>query len=170
MALWQDLRYAKRMMRRNPGFAVLVTLVLALGLGTNTAIYSLVDAVLVRPLPYRAPAGLVLVARTDRDQTGHAFSMALLDAVRQRASAIQSLAGFQYESFNLTHAAEPERLSGMVVTANLFSTLGVEAQLGRTFVLGEDQPGRPRLVILSHGLWTRRFASDPQIVESIDRG
>jgi putative ABC transport system permease protein len=164
MALWQDLRYAKRMMRRNPGFAVLVTLVLALGLGTNTAIYSLVDAVLVRPLPYRAPAGLVLVARTDRDQTGHAFSMALLDAVRQRASAIQSLAGFQYESFNLTHAAEPERLSGMVVTANLFSTLGVEAQLGRTFVLGEDQPGRPRLVILSHGLWTRRFASDPQIV------
>jgi len=164
MALWQDLRYALRMAGRNPGFAVLVTLVLALGLGTNTSIYSLVDAALLRPLPFRDPAGLVLVARTDRDQTGHAFSIALLHAVRQRASAIQSLAGFQYESFNFTPAAEPERLSGMVATANLFSTLGVEAELGRTFMLGEDQPGGPRMVILSHGLWTRRFASDPQIV------
>jgi putative ABC transport system permease protein len=164
MALWQDLRYAMRMMGRNPEFAVLVTLVLALGVGTSTSIYSIVDAALLRPLPYRAPTELVLLARTDRDQTGHAFSMALLDAVRQRASAIQSLAGFQYESFNLTHAGEPERLSGMVVTANLFSTLGVAAQLGRTFDLGEDQPGRPRIVILSHGLWTRRFVSDLRIV------
>jgi len=102
MARWQDLRYAMRMTGRNPGFAVLVTFVLALGLGTNTSIYSLVDGVLLRPLPYRAPAGLVLVTRTDRDQTGHAFSMTLLHAVRQRAAAIQSLAGFQYESFNLT--------------------------------------------------------------------
>jgi putative ABC transport system permease protein len=164
MALWQDLRYAVRMTARNPGFALLVILVLALGLGTNSAIFSLVDEVLLRPLSYRDPARLVLVARTDRDQTGHAFSRALLHAVGERASAVQSLAGFQYESFNLTTAAEPERLSGMVVTANLFSTLGVEAQLGRTFVPGEDQPGAPRVVILSHALWTRRFASDPQIV------
>jgi putative ABC transport system permease protein len=164
MALWQDLRFAVRMARKTPTFAVLVTLVLALGLGANTSIFSLVDAALLRPLPYREPARLVLVARSDRDQTGHAFSMALLNAVRERASAIQSLAGFQYESFNLTNAAEPERLSGMVVTSNLFSTLGVEAQLGRTFVAGEEQPGQPRLAILSHGLWARRFASDPQIV------
>ncbi|PYT32675.1 MAG: hypothetical protein DMG57_01015, partial [Acidobacteria bacterium] len=164
IALWQDVHYVVRLTRKKPGFAVLVTLVLALGLGTNTAIFSLVDEVLLRPLPYREPARLVLVTRTDRDQTGHAFSMALIHAVRERASAIQSLAGFQYESFNLTDAAEPERLQGMVVTANLFSTLGVEARLGRTFVPGEDEPGQPRVAVLSHRLWTRRFASGPQIV------
>src|SRR5713226_8127676 len=101
MALWQDVHYVVRMTRKKPGFAALVTLVLALGLGTNTAIFSLVDEVLLRPLPYRGPARLVLVSRTDRDQTGHEFSMALMHAVRERASAIQSLAGFQYESFNL---------------------------------------------------------------------
>lgn len=164
VALWQDLRYALRTTGKHPGFAVIVTLVLALGLGTNAAIFSLIDEVLLRPLPYREPARLVLVARTDHDQTGHAFSMALLHSVRERAPALQSLAGFQYESFNWTHAGAPERVSGMVVTANLFSTLGVEAQLGRAFVFGEDESGRPRVVVLSHDLWTRRFASDPKIV------
>lgn len=164
MAVWQDLRYALRMTGKHPGFAVLITLVLALGLGTNAAIFNLIDEVLLRPLPYRNPGQLVLVSRTDRDQTGHAFSMALLHAVRERASGIPALAGFQYESFDLTQASEPERLQGMAVTANLFSTLGVEAQLGRTFRAGEDEPGRPRLVVLSHDLWTRRFASDPEIL------
>jgi predicted permease len=164
MGLLQDLRFALRMIGRQPAFACLVIIVLALGLGTNAAIFSLVDEVLLRPLPYRDPARLVLVSRSDRNQTGHAFSMALLHAVRERASAIQSLAGFQYASFNLTNADEPERVQGMVVTANLFSTLGVEAQLGRAFAPGEDEPGQPHVVVLGHRLWTRRFASDPGMV------
>lgn len=164
MTLWQDFRYALRIIRKKPSFATFVILVLALGLGADTTIFSLVDGALLRPLPYADPARLVLVNRKDRDQTGNAFSMALLNAVRERNAGIGSLAGFQYESFNRTDESQPARLQGMVVTANLFSTLGVKARLGRTFMPGEDQPGQPHIVMLSHDLWTRHFASDPRIV------
>ncbi len=164
MTFWQDLRYALRMLRKSPGFAALTMLVLALGLGTNTAIFSLVDGVLLRPLPYRDPGRLAMLTRTDRDQTGGAFSEWLLHAVRGRATSLEQIAGFQYESFNLAGGGEPERLQGMVVTANLFAALGVDAQFGRTFREGEDQPGSPHVAVLSHGLWARKFGSDPKMI------
>src|SRR5437879_12450588 len=150
IALWRDVHYVVRMTRKKPGFAVLVTLVLALGLGKNTAIFSLVDEVLLRPLPYRDPARLVLVSRTDRDQTGHEFSMALMHAVRERASAIQSLSGLSVRELQSNGCYRARALTGHGGNSQSVFTLGVEARLGRTFVPGEDEPGQPHVVVASH--------------------
>jgi putative ABC transport system permease protein len=154
--LWQDLRYGCRTLARNPGFTAVAVVSLALGIGGNTAMFSIVNGVLLQPLPYPAPERLVRV-------TGY-YPKGAIEVLRQE-SRTMDIAGYQPASeMNLTGQGEAVRLEGSAVSANFFSLLGVHAGIGRTFEAGEDAPGRDRLVILSHALWQQKFAGDPAII------
>jgi predicted permease len=156
--LLQDLRYGLRQLRRSPGFTIVAVLTLALGIGANTAIFSVVDAVLVRPLPFRNPAQLVWLRETqammgDFPITGPDY----LDWQAQ-AQTLEGASLFDWgESFNVSVAGEPEPAYVVRTQANFFSLLGVEPLVGRTFLKGEDQPGRNHVAILSYGFWQRQF-------------
>src|SRR5829696_7810376 len=164
-SLLQDLRYAVRSLLRRPGFAAVVVLTLALGIGANTAIFSVVNAVLLRPLPYADPERLVMVwgRYADFGRT----STSLPDFVDWKAGATSfvQMAARHNAVFNLTGDGEPEQLTADRVTANFFPTLGVRPQLGRAFLPEEEKVGGDDdVVVLSHGLWQRRFGGDPRIV------
>jgi putative ABC transport system permease protein len=155
--LLQDGRFALRMLRKNPGFTAAAVLTLALGIGANTAIFSLVNAVLLRPLPFRDPAGLVGL------QNG-SYPKGAFAAMRERVHALDVAAYSDGHQFNLTGQGDPVRLSGTLVSAELFSILGVQPQLGRLFLPGQDHAGQDSFVILSDRLWRSRFASDPSVI------
>src|SRR6267143_1127002 len=153
--IWQDLRYGFRMVRRNPGFAALSILTLMLGIGANTAIFSVVNGVLLRPLPYAQPARLVAI--------NYYFPMGPYVIMRDQSRTMEIAANDESE-FNLTGVETPVRLAGSAVSGNWFPVLGAKPQMGRTIHQGEDQPGKDQSVLLSHSLWERRFGSDPNIV------
>ncbi len=155
-ALRQDAAYGLRTLRRTPGFTLVATLTLALGIGANAAIFSLVDAILVRPLPF--PAAAQLVAVTGSYPNG-AFA-----ALRERARTLDVAAYADGKAFTLTGDGEAVRVSGALVSAELFEVLGAPAALGRIFRPGEDVAGHDRVVVLSQGLWQQRFGSRPDIV------
>ena len=161
-----DFRYALRQLRKNPGFATVAILTLALGLGANSAIFSVVDAVLLRPLPFYAPSRLVEVKPTEtgrRDDIGVSYPT-FLDW-RAQNHVFEALSVFRQDDFTLTGRGEAAHLTGGVVSANLFSVLGVAPALGRNFIPQEDTPSSAGLpVILSHRLWQSRFGSDPKIL------
>jgi putative ABC transport system permease protein len=164
--LWQDLRYGLRMLVKNPGFTTVAVIALALGIGANSAIFSVVNTVLLRPLPYTDPDRLVMVWE---DDTKHGYPRDTPAAAnyidwRDQNQVFEGMAAIANLSFNLTGDGEPERIDGRRVSANLFSLLGVEPYLGRAFLPEEDQPGGHRVVIMSHGLWQRRFGSDMKII------
>src|SRR5262245_18904523 len=162
--LWQDLRFGARMLVKQPGFTLIAVLTLALGIGANTAIFSIVNAVLLRPFPYQAPERLVIVQERE---SGGGFSPSYPNFVDWRAqnTAFTSIAAVrQNESFNLTGAGEPERLQGQLVSAEFFSTLGIKPLVGRDFLPEEDRAGATPAVILSYGFWQRRFGNDPGII------
>ena len=166
--LWQDLKYGARQLARSPGFTAVAVLTLALGIGATTAIFSVVNAVLLRPLPYPEPERLVLLLSTFTRQ-GEVITggSALPDyrVWRDQSTAFEGLAGFYYADFALTGAGgEPERLQGARVTPNLLQVIGVRPALGRSFLPGEEQFGQHRVVILSHGLWQRRYGGDASIL------
>ncbi|MFZ0640973.1 MAG: ABC transporter permease [Candidatus Acidiferrales bacterium] len=154
--LAQDLRYGLRMLRKSPGFTAVAVLTVALGIGANTAIFSLVNGIVLRPLPYAEPQRLVSV--TDSYPEG-AF-------VAMRASLkTMEVAGYaDWTELNLTGRGEPIRLYGASVSSELFSILGAKAAMGRIFQSGEDRPGRDSVVILSYALWQSEFASDSNII------
>jgi predicted permease len=152
----QDLRYAARMMRRNLGVTLIAVLTLVLGIGANTAIFSLVDGVLLRPLPF--PQSNRLVAMT------YFYPKGAFVVMRDQSRTMDVMANTDVTEFNLTGQDLPVRLTGTSVSANWFNILGVRAAMGRTFLAGEDQPGKDGLVILSHSLWKHRFGGDPNIV------
>ena len=154
--LLQDLRFAARMLRKNPGFALIAVLTLALGIGANTAIFSLVSGILLRPLSYAHPEQLVSI-------TGF-YPKGGFAAMRQQVRTMDVAAYVEGYEFNLTGLGEPVRLTGTPVSAELFSVLGAEAKIGRTFRSGEDLAGQNSFVILSHALWQRQFASDPAVI------
>jgi putative ABC transport system permease protein len=160
--LLQDVRYGLRTLAKNPGFTTIAILALALGIGANSAIFSVVDAVLLRPLPFKNPTQLVMLWENaahlgfPRDTPSPAN---FLDWQKQ-ATGFTGMAAMSERSFNLTGLGEPERLEGRRVSANLFDLLGVSARLGRTFVPEDDKPAT-HVVLLSHSLWQRRFGSDP---------
>src|SRR5947209_4837523 len=165
--LWHDLRYGFRILLKRPGFAAVAALTLALGIGANTAIFSVIDAVLLRPLPYPESDRLVMLWSTMRSQGIPTSGSALPDyrEWRDRSRSFEGLAGFYYGDFNLAGAGvEPERAQGARVTANLFQVLGVRPALGRGFLPEEEQFGRHHVVLLSHALWQRRYGGDRQIV------
>ena len=163
--LLHDLRYAARLQRKNPGFTIVAVIALALGIGANTAIFSVVNTVLLRPLPYKDPERLVMVWE---DASRHGYPRDTPAAGnyvdwRDQNQVFEGMAAIADTSFNLTGSGEPERLEGRRVSVNLFPLLGVEPQIGRVFTAAEDQPGAQRVVLLSYGLWQRRFGGDPNI-------
>lgn len=162
-SLLQDLRYGLRMLRKSLGFTLAAILTLALGIGANAAIFSIVNAVLLRPLPYRDPGRLTIVWEKDDhgtpDNVGYAT---YLDWKRQNRS-FEQLA--LYSSWQpILQAGDPEQLNGLRVTSNYFRTLGIVPELGRDFTPEEDHPGAEKVVILSHALWAKKFKSDPSLV------
>src|SRR5688500_12154743 len=162
----KDLRYGIRSLMKRPGATLVALVTLALGIGVNTAIFSAVDSILLRPLPLKDPERLVSVwehslrAGINRNEVAPANYFDL----RNQNKTLEAVGAFGDLSTNLTGEGEPERLEGQLVTANVFSILGVEPALGRTFLPEEDQAGQHRVVVLSNALWQRRFNRDPSIV------
>jgi putative ABC transport system permease protein len=162
--LWQDLRYALRMLRRNPGFATVGALTLALGIGANTAIFSVVNAVLLRSLPYRDPDRLVLLSQYRAVAEMDGANGETFMEWRDLAKAFEQIAAYTSNTAVLTGSGEPERLAVGKVSPDLFATLGVAPTLGRAFTPAEYTEGGEPVVILSDGLWRRRFGGDPQVI------
>ena len=163
--LWQDVRFGVRTLVKSPAFTVVAVIALALGIGANSAIFSVVNAVLLRPLPYKDSDRLFMVWEKG---DAEAFPLNSVSAAnfmdwREQNHVFEGVAAVGRASFNLTGVGEPEMVEGRRVSANLFRLLGVEPQLGRAFLPEEDAPGAGRVVILSHGLWRRHFGSQPGI-------
>jgi putative ABC transport system permease protein len=167
--LFQDLRYALRQLRKSSGFAAVAVITLALGIGANTAIFSVVNGVLLRPLAFKDPGRLVRVWHVPPPasfpgMTTFAVSAAnYLDWERQN-HVFESMAIYSFHSFTVTGGAKPEQVDACAVSSAFFSTLGVQPLLGRVFSAAEDQPGRSDVVVLSHRLWQGSFGSNPEIV------
>jgi putative ABC transport system permease protein len=163
--LWQDLRYGARMLLKQPGFTLIAMLTLALGIGANTAIFSVVNAVLLRPLPFREAGQLMMLGTVDTRESDGLSSVSYPNFVdwRAQSGSFERLAAFRVRSFTLTGSGEPARLNGVIASAELFALLGVSPSLGRSFRAEEDNAGAS-VVILSHGLWRRRFNSDPRVI------
>ena len=159
----QDLRFGARALRRNPAFAAIAILTLALGIGANAAIFSVVNAVLLRPLPWGDADRAVMIWSkwTAFDKTW--VSTGEVVDYRRRASTLSDVAAWSDGQVNLTGAGEPERVAAGSVSANTFSTLGTAPILGRTFTATEDVPNGPALAVLGHALWSRRYAADRSI-------
>src|SRR5215208_3165648 len=165
--MFQDLRFGLRMMIKKPGFTAVAIITLALGIGANTAIFSVVNAVLLRPLPYLQPGELAMFYFTNpQGEQYWFFKPAAYLNLKNYNSVFTDVAAWGNDTWsaNLTGNGEPERLQGVQVSANLFQTLGVTAARGRTFMAEEDQPGAARVVVISDDLWQRRFGSDPEII------
>jgi predicted permease len=166
--LIQDLRYGIRMLAKKPAFTVVAVLTLALGIGANTSIFTVVDAALIRSLPYKDPARLVQLWETRRTGDLKQVDASYPDYLDWggQATAFEGICGYTGwgGSFTLTGRDTPEMIEGARVTASFFSVLGVEPILGRSFLPGEDRPDAETTVILSHGLWQRRFGADPSII------
>jgi putative ABC transport system permease protein len=164
--MFQDLRFGLRMLRKKPGFAAVAIVTLALGIGANTAIFSVINATLLRPLPYAQADQLMLMSRTEGGDSRLPFPPAAFADFKTHNSVFTDLAALSNKGWaaNLTGAGEPERLQGYQVSANLFSLLGVPAQHGRTFMPEEDSPGENRVVVITDELWHRRFGGDRQII------
>ncbi|HKQ78547.1 MAG TPA: ABC transporter permease [Blastocatellia bacterium] len=164
-SLLQDLRYGARMLLKKPGFTLIAVITLALGIGANTAIFSVVNAVLLRPLPFAEPDRLVMIREMKvPDFPQFAISPANFLDYQKQNTVFERLVAMRPVTFNLTGAGDPERLRGMSLTSGFCAMLGVQPQIGRDFLPEEDQPGRDNVVILSHGLWQRRFGGDPKIL------
>ncbi len=169
----QDLRYGLRQLRRSPGFTAVAVLTLALGIGANTAIFSVLDAVLLRPLPYPEPQRLYKVWMRFTDihspHDENYVSPPEFRDLEQLNKSFRGLAAINTDTYNLGLKGSPERVQGAAVSPGLFQILGVQAQMGRTFLPEEAQPGRDHEILLSHGLWTRAFGANPGVVGSTFR-
>ena len=163
--IWQDMRYGARMLLKSPGFTVVAVLTLALGIGANTAIFSVVNFVLLRPLEYANPDQLVMVWERNTKKGWNESPTSFADFVdfRDNAKSVE-LVAFTDTNFNLTGGDQPERVAGLRVSANLFSLLGVNPARGRWFAPGEDKPGAGHVLILSYGLWQRSFGGNSNLV------
>lgn len=162
--LWQDVRYGARMLRKNPGFTLVAVLTLALGIGANSAIFSVVNAVLLRPLAFRDPGKLCLVTESLPSFPSLGPSYQNYVDFRDQAKSFDGLAAVHIDRLNLTGRGDPERLSAQMATASLFPLLGVNAIEGHTFTSDEDRYGGPAVVLLSHGFWQRNFGGTPNIL------
>jgi predicted permease len=164
--VWQDLRYSLRMFRQSPGFTAVVILSLALGIGANTAIFSLTSAVLLKVLPFREPDRLVMLWE-DASFAGfprNTPSPANLADWKAQSESFEGMAALSIRSFNLTDGGEPLRLEARAVTADFFPVLGVNPALGRAFTPDEDRPGGGNVAVISHALWQGRYGGEPNIV------
>jgi len=163
--LCQDLRYGSRMLVKNPGFTLIAVITLALGIGANTAIFSVINAVLLRPLPYPEPDRLVFIYNSLR---GPYPKLGLMEAeylrLRDQARSLEDVSLYTSTTYTLTGMGEPERISSGTASGDFFKLLGARMALGRTFRLEEEPAGQDKVVILSHGLWRRKFSANPGVI------
>ncbi len=162
--IWRDIRHAFRGFRRNPGFVALAVATAAIGIGSNAAIFSVVNSVVLRPLPYEKPDQLVFLRETWNDFGWGPASYPNLIDWREQNDVFEFLAAFEWTSTSLQGAGPPVRLETISAEANLFELLGSSPLIGRTFAVGEDHVGAQPVVVLSHFFWERMFASDPAVV------
>ncbi len=165
--LWKNLVYSVRMLLKRPSLTAVAIIAIGLGIGANTAIFSVVNTVLLQPLPYEQPEQLVLLATEQRNQAldgQGAFSVPDMLDVQQSSTTLEYVATVQRTGTIVTEGGDPERLIGAAVNADYFPLLRVKPVLGRVFTRDEDKPGAAQVIILSHGLWQRRFGGDPGII------
>ncbi|MGB7845583.1 MAG: ABC transporter permease [Candidatus Acidiferrum sp.] len=161
---WHDLRYALRTLRNNPGFAAVTILTLALGIGANTAIFSVINAVLLRPLPFSAPDQLCIITERIPSVPVVGPSYQNFQDFRDRGKSFSAMSATRITTLTLTGAGEPERLPAQMTSASMFPLLGVQARLGRTFAPEEDRAGGPQVVLLGYGFWRQRFAGSTEVL------
>jgi putative ABC transport system permease protein len=164
--LLQDLRYGWRMLARNPGFTAIAVLTLAIGIGASTAMFSVVDAVLLRPLPYQQPDRLVVVSETLPGMTMDEVGVAAgeYQDYRDRNHSFSQVAAYESAGFNLTGVGQPLRVNAAALSASAFPLLGVSPELGRGFTADEERYGSGNVVVLSHGLWEHQYGRDPNVL------
>jgi putative ABC transport system permease protein len=165
--LWQDLRYGARTLMKKPGFALVAVITIAAGIAANTTIFSLADALILRPFNFPNQERLVMVWERGENEGGFDYGSVApgdFNDWREQSQSFELLIAIDQRSFDLTGAHQPERFGGHGVSAGFFDALGVKPALGRAFLPGEDEPGRDQVVVLKHSLWERRFGSDPNIV------
>jgi putative ABC transport system permease protein len=162
--IWQDFRFAARSLAKNKGFTIVALLTLAIGMGATTAIFSVVNAVLLRPLPFPEPERLLKVEERHADWANTGFTYANFADIASRTPTLENVAAYRPWVFTLTGAGEPESLDGHRVSGEFFNALGIPAQLGRTLEPDDTRMGSEAVVVLSNGLWKRRFAADPAII------
>src|SRR3989442_4295656 len=162
--LWQDIRFAVRMLLKNWSVTAIVVVVLALGIGANTAIFSGGNGALLRRLPYADPDKLVRLSEDSPQVPQMSISYPNFLDWREQNKVFSGIAAMQFRSLNLTGVDEPERLSGRGVSAEFFDVLGVRPALGRSFATEEDRPGANPVCIISYGFWGRRFGADSSII------
>ncbi len=164
-ALVQDIRYAVRTLAKSPGFTLVAILTLALGIGANTAIFSVFYGVLLRPLPYAEPDRIVGLAQTYEGSRGaRNVTYVQFQFLRRNNQVFESFAGSTSVGFNFSTGTQTDRVYGLRVSKDYFRVLGITPALGRTFFDEEDQPNGPSAVILSYGLWQRRFGGDSGVI------
>jgi predicted permease len=163
-SLLQDLRYGARMLRKNPGFTAITVLTLALGIGANTAIFSVVNAVLLRPLPYTNPQQLIMIKESSQRVGVHSLSYPDFLDWRTQSRTVAQMALLNNRAFNLSGVAQPENIEGYAVSPNCLSLLGVRPFLGRDFVPSEEAPGTAPVVMLSYPLWQSHLGADPDAI------
>jgi hypothetical protein len=168
-----DLRYALRQLRRSPGFAIVAIFTLALAIGANTAIFSVLDSILLQPLPFPHADRLVQI---DAQSDYASFPKGWIREYQRRATTFSSISGYTLNSeYNVTTGGASDRAFGSTVSTNLFDTLGVRPSLGRFFSAPEEETGRDRVVVLSHGYWQQHFGRDPNalgkkiLLDGVDR-
>jgi putative ABC transport system permease protein len=165
-SFWQDITYGMRMLRKNPGVTILAVTALALGIGVNTAIFSVADAFLLKPVPFPNLDRLVTIYETLPQQNSYenSTSPANFEDWKNQLHSFERLAAYEWDSVNLTGEGTPQKASGFLVTQNFFETLAEQPVLGRAFLPEEENPGKDHEVILSHGLWERRYGSDHNLI------
>src|SRR5215467_3256315 len=164
-----DIRYALRMMLKTPVFTIVVVLTVALAISANTAIFSVVNAVLLRPLPFAQPDRLVQVAEKNDKLNLPTFASSVLNFLswREQTQTLQEMGAIGYGTFTLNSGGEPEQLSGNRISPSLMPLLGLAPIAGRTFTEEEEKPGAPGVAMIGEGLWKRHFGSDPKVVGRI---
>src|SRR5579871_6728884 len=164
--LFHDLNFAIRMLLKKPGFTVVALITLALGIGANTSIFSVVNTVLLQPLPYDHPEKIMQIweANLRTGEKDSSISSYNITDWQQRNKSFDCIAAYKGSNLSLTGGDLAERIIGYSVSADFFKALGISAAIGRTFTADEDKPGNNHVVVLGYGLWQRRFGSDEKIV------
>ena len=160
----QDLRFGARMLRKNPGFAIAAIFTLALGIGGNTAIFTITSSVLLKALPYDSPQQLISVDVQSKDGQSHCCSLNRFDSVHDHSQSFSGVVAAANDNFNLTEQGEPLQVPSARVSADFFQVLGVKPQLGRFFQSEEGQPAGKPVIVISDELWHTRFGGDPNIL------
>ena len=160
----RDLKYSLRLFRKTPGFTAAALAALTLGIGANTAIFSVVNAVLLKPLPFPEPDRLVAIVNVYSTGLVGGASVPKFNVWREQTAALQDTAAYNFGVLNLTGGDQPEQLPSGQVTVDFFRLFGAQMTAGRTFTADEDRPNGGKVVVLSHGFWQRRFGGDPQMI------